>query len=219
MLYLYAFSEPPTTIPSVAGIGGSPLAVERVDRVDAVISVLRGAAPVEVSEDAIRAHARVVEDVARQNAAVLPARFGRGYRDVDALREAVRARATELSDGLARVRGCLEVGLRVLVPPHEHAAGVPSSGGEYLRARLDERLRGERLADALHAPLDTMARASTCSVLATPRLLLSASYLVPHDALDAFRDAVAELQRAHPDLSLACTGPWPPYSFATAESP
>lgn len=219
MLYLYAFSEPPTTIPPVAGIGASPLAVERVDRVDAVISVLPGAAPVEVSEDAIRAHARVVDEVARQNAAVLPVRFGRGYGDVEALREAVTERATELSDGLARVRDCVEVGLRVLAAPDEGAAGVPSSGREYLRARLDERLRGERLAHELHAPLETMARASTCSVLATPRLLLSASYLVPRDGLDAFRNAVAEVQRAHPDLSMACTGPWPPYSFATAESP
>jgi hypothetical protein len=27
---------------------------------------------------------------------------------------------------------------------------------------------------------------------------------------------VAELQGEHSDLSLLCTGPWPPYSFASA---
>ena len=46
------------------------------------------------------------------------------------------------------------------------------------------------------------------------RLLLSAAYLVPRDGVDDFRGEVVKLERAHPDLALVCTGPWPPYSFA-----
>ena len=41
-------------------------------------------------------------------------------------------------------------------------------------------------------------------------------YLVPEDAVPEFRGVVERLQAAHPDLGLVCTGPWPPYSFATA---
>jgi hypothetical protein len=84
-------------------------------------------------------------------------------------------------------------------------------------ARLDERRRAEHVADELHRPLAALARAEVRSVASTPQLLLSASYLVPRDAVDAFRSAVRDLERSHPDLTLACTGPWPPYSFATAE--
>ena len=52
------------------------------------------------------------------------------------------------------------------------------------------------------------------SAPAGDRLLLSAAYLVPRDGVDDFRGHVVELERAHPDLALVCSGPWPPYSFA-----
>jgi hypothetical protein len=29
-----------------------------------------------------------------------------------------------------------------------------------------------------------------------------------------FVDAVAKFQARHPELTVLCTGPWPPYSFA-----
>ena len=44
--------------------------------------------------------------------------------------------------------------------------------------------------------------------------LLRAAYLVEREAVEPFVARVRELQREHPALSLLCTGPWPPYSFA-----
>jgi hypothetical protein len=40
---------------------------------------------------------------------------------------------------------------------------------------------------------------------------------VPRQRVEEFRDAVRELEQRHPDVTLVCTGPWPPYSFATAD--
>ena len=48
----------------------------------------------------------------------------------------------------------------------------------------------------------------------TPRLVLSAAYLVDDEQVEAFGAAVEGLQEEHADLVIACTGPWPPYSFA-----
>lgn len=215
MLYLYALTEHPTAVPPTLGIDETPLAVEQLDTIDAVVGVIDGER-VEPSESTILAHARVVDALAALNAALLPARFGRGYPDAGALRHAVTERADVLTQALDRVRGCLELGLRVLShPPKDVAAG--ENGREYMLGRLNERRRAERLADELHAPLAALARAETRSVGATPQLLLSASYLVPREAVDGFRSAVHELGETHPDLTLACTGPWPPYTFATAE--
>ena len=78
-----------------------------------------------------------------------------------------------------------------------------------LRVRVAEQLAGE-----LHAPLAELARTSTHRVLVTPRLVLSGAYLVPDNGVEPFRDAVARLARRHHEVLLACTGPWPPYSFA-----
>jgi gas vesicle protein GvpL/GvpF len=215
MLYLYALTEHPAAVPTTPGIDETPLAAERLDGIEAVVGVL-DTERVEPSESVILAHARVVDEVAALNAAVLPARFGRGYADAEALRRAVGPSTDVLRDALARVRGCLELGLRVLAKP-EGSALTGESGREYMLGRLEERRRVEQLADELHAPLAALARAETRSVGTTPQLVLSASYLVPREDLDAFQAALRELELAHPAVTIACTGPWPPYSFATVE--
>jgi hypothetical protein len=43
---------------------------------------------------------------------------------------------------------------------------------------------------------------------------LNAAYLVARADVAAFREAVARLEHA-PGVTVVCTGPWPPYSFAT----
>jgi hypothetical protein len=215
MLYLYALSEPPTTAPDVAGLDDTQLDVERVGEIDAVVSVL-DRARVEPSEKAILDHARVVDRLAESNEAVLPARFGRGFDDAGALRAAVAERAADLERALELVRGCAEVALRALAPG-DGAGTHAESGRDYMRARLEEQRRTERLAGELHEPLAAIARAATKSVGTGSELVLSAAYLVPREAIDDFNAQVARLGGDHPDVTLACTGPWPPYSFATVE--
>jgi Gas vesicle synthesis protein GvpL/GvpF len=215
VLYLYALSEHPTVVPPTRGIEETPLAVERLNGIEAVVGVVDGDR-IEPTEGAILAHARVVDDLAAVNAAVLPARFGRGYADAEALRQAVAERQDVLREALERVRGCVELGLRVLAEP-ESGPGGGDSGREYMLGRLEERRRAEQLAEELHAPLSALARAETRSVGVTPQLVLSAFYLVPRETVDEFRAALSELEQAHPAVTLACTGPWAPYSFATAE--
>jgi hypothetical protein len=215
VLYLYAFAQRPAAVPDVPGIGGSRLAVEEIGDVDAVVSDVPGDS-VAASEEAILEHARVVEAVFEQSEAVLPARFGRAYADVGSLRQAAIEHEAELRAALERVRGSVELGIRVLAPTAENRPPA-TSGRDYLTARLDERRRIERLADELNAPLAEVARSATRSVGATERLLLSAAFLVPRGDVDRFRSVVERLQREHPELTVVCTGPWPAYSFATVE--
>jgi hypothetical protein len=215
VLYVYAFVERPASVPDVLGIDDAAVEVEPADEVDVVVS-RHEALPREASEAAIMAHARVVEALAAANEAVLPARFGGAHNDVAALRAAVGGREEALRTALARVRGCVELGVRVLAPSGERAAA--SSGSAYMQARLEQRRESERLAEELHAPLAARAREATRTVGATQRLLLSAAYLVPKDEVGAFTASVETLQAEHRDLGIVCTGPWPPYSFATAEA-
>jgi hypothetical protein len=213
VLYVYAFVEAPATMPNVRGIDSVALDTEAAAGLEVVVS--RHETTPEASDAAIMAHAEVVEMLAGANEAVLPARFGGVHADADVLRAAVAERVADLEAGLARVRGCVELGVRALVPSLQ--AVVAPSGAAYMRARLEQRQEAERLADELHAPLAALAREATRTVGATQRLLLSAAYLVPKDAVAEFRRVVERLQAARPDLGLVCTGPWPAYSFATAE--
>lgn len=211
MLYLYALTEHPAVLPRAPG----GLAAEPLDGIDAVVGVIEDE-DIEPSEEEILRHARVVEELAAVNSALLPARFGLGFSDAAALQDAVAERADGLSEALGRVRGCVELGVRVLSGSTSTVVPVGGSGRDYMLGRLDERRRAERLADELHGPLAALARADSRSVAATPELLLSAAYLVPHETVERFRALVDELGRANADLTIACTGPWPPYSFVTA---
>ena len=56
-------------------------------------------------------------------------------------------------------------------------------------------------------------RATQLSSATTARSTSNRAYLVPQSNVDAFREEVGRLQSAHPERTIVCTGPWPPYSF------
>jgi Gas vesicle synthesis protein GvpL/GvpF len=210
MLYLYAFvpaDAPPPAEPDV----------ELVDlgEVAAAVAEIEGA--VEPTHARIVAHANVVDALAAANDAVLPVRFGRGFRDRDELEAVLAGHAQALHERLAEVRGCVELGLHVAAPPGP-ANDTAASGREYMQRRLADQTQAEAAADAIHTPLAELSHASTRSSSAGSAELLRVAYLVPRDGVERFRAAVEQAQRRHPELTFACTGPWPPYSFAALDA-
>jgi hypothetical protein len=214
MIHVYAVLEANAEVPPFEGIDDEPVAAVAVEGLTAAISVLRQ--PAEPSGDNLVRHADVVDLLARVNGAVVPARFATTLASREALAAAVGPRAPELRAALARVRGCVELSVLVFRPAAEPAPPVEpraATGGEYLRRRLAERTTADRLADELTAPLEHHARASVGKRVASPNVVLGRRYLVESGRVDAFRAAVLAVTREHPELSIVCTGPWPPYSF------
>jgi hypothetical protein len=216
MLHLYALVQRPVKLARADGIDGSELRTAALSRdVDAVVSEIPETQP---SEAAILAHAAVVEQLTDLNEAVLPARFGGGYQSDEALAEAIKGREEPVREALQRVRGCVEIGLRVFDQAPEVDDEPHGSGHAYMRGRLEELRRAERTAAELHDSLSARARASTSSVLASPQLLLTSSYLLPRAEVEPFRLEVERMERNRRGLTFVCTGPWPPYSFAMIDA-
>ena len=227
MIYAYAIIDPVCAAAprDVRGLDDAALATRTIGGVAVVYSAheLRQVAP---TPENLWRHEAVVESIMRTCDAVLPARFGTLFAHDRALDEVVSRHAVPLAAGLQRVRGCVELGLRVLWQPPQHAPASPpsnSAGRAYMLARLDDerrrretRERGERIAADLHDNLAPLARDSTRRVLPTPDALMSAAYLVPRDDAETFAARARELSLTHPALRLLCTGPWPPYHFAPA---
>jgi hypothetical protein len=227
-LYLYAIIERANMpAPPPLGLEGAPVfAVER-RKSAAVVSQFSAlaATPNEVN---LWRHEAVVEALMAERA-VLPVRFGALLADKAAVRSVLDTHYAEFMHNLPRVRGRVEVGLRVLwqedVPPMDtgHHLGA-GSGRAYLLARLQDehRVRGyhqqaKTLAQTLDAELVSLAAASSRRILTTPRLLLCAAYLVERQQLSVFQQHVADLTVAYPQLHFLCTGPWPPYSFVMSK--
>ena len=208
MIHLYGVVDELEGLPPVAGVDAGRLERRRIEGLELVVSrsALEGR---DVTQEAVLSHAHVVEELLARSGAVLPARFGSAFSDEQELADAVRTKAPALARGLNLVRGCVEFGLRVLARDGG-AENAPAglSGSDYMRTRLAEEKSRRRLAEELHEPLARLSRASTRFGGA------SSAYLVPRQDVSAFGEHVRRLEVAHPDLTIVCTGPWPPYTFA-----
>jgi len=214
VIHVYGIVDELDSLPPLAGVDDAPLERRRVGGLELVVSRLSGRASSEIPRDAVLRHAEVVEQLMSRSRAVLPAQFGPDFGDDDELAAAVRTRSRELERGLSRVRGCVEFGLRALGEPERAEAGpAASSGAEYMRDRLAEAQRRDRLLAEVHEPLARLSRATAVSAGASGSRFTGA-YLVPAENVASFREAVLRVESTHPELTIVCTGPWPPYSFA-----
>jgi Gas vesicle synthesis protein GvpL/GvpF len=215
MVHLYALADHPARLPALGGIAQAALAAADAGGIDAIFSEVE-AGQSKASEETILAHARVVEELAVINDAVLPARLARPYESEAALVDAIRGRSPKLLAALEHVRDCVELGVRV-VREQSDAAAPQLTGGDYLRGRLAAVQSADRVADELDAALDGISRDRSRGVTATAELVLSSAYLLPRADVDAFRAAVQTVADGHPELAFVCVGPWPPYSFALVD--
>jgi hypothetical protein len=165
----------------------------------------------ELDADALWRRESLLEELMRERA-LLPVRLGTRVEDDAAAVEAVAPRRDELAAALDRVRGAVEVSVRAVAAPGP--AGPAAAGDTAAGPAPAAPLPGA--VEAVHARLSELARDDARHE--GPELL-RAAYLVDRTAVDAFVAAVRELQREQPGLSLLCTGPWPPYSFAEGPGP
>ena len=231
MVYIYAIIEsPPAALDGLTGIDDEPLRVCATDGVGIVFGD-RAAGTVHPSAPNVWRHEQVAEALMKDHA-VLPARFGTIMAGPDVVEETLSRNRDAFADGLRRVRGCVELGVRVMwqadaemaddAPAQGHPPiGAPSASGRaYLAARLEEERRRRdvvRRAAELAGALDELFRAcaddGTFRVLPTAKCVMTGAYLVPRDRTAEFRKCVEDAGAAYPELRLLCTGPWPPYHF------
>lgn len=168
------------------------------------------------------------------------------FRSDGAVRAMLAERRAELVELLGRVGRGREYGVRIfrlddelrpalgsfspsIAALEREAAAAASPGQKYLLGRKLEAARKDELrrvaADVASAAFDALSAKSIASAHdALPSAaaeeartaVLNASFLVAHDAVDAFREVVTGLVREHErrGFRFEFTGPWPPYHFA-----
>ena len=233
-LYLYGIAQGriPSPFP-ILGIGERSLEVIRFWDLAALVSAAPPESLLSAASTALR-HQRVLE-AALQVADVLPVRYGTLLSSAESVRELLTERCCEFQDRLSRVQGCVEYGVRFLLAgdglgePLRDGGGALSAGGsgargaDYLKRKLEafrreERVRtwGEEWVERIHRRLSPLAREAWVKTQAGRRLLVSACYLVERSKAGVFEAALGALPAAFPEVPFLPSGPWPPYSFATA---
>ena len=228
-LYLYAIVDRTEhALPTQAGLGEAALLGVPTGKLLAVVSPIE-AGQVALTKANLLRHEAVIEAFMDERG-VLPARFGT-IGSPQRLLEALTRHEATLMQSLERVRGRVELALRVLDPTRlaeppivRPRAAEVANGRGYMQALLvaeqaasRQRAATEALVEQITAVLTPLADAVVQARSDRPQQLLKLAYLLPRERIAAMRERIASLQAAHPTLAFLATGPWPAYSFAEVE--
>ena len=210
-----------------AGVGGAPVRLIEEGGVGAAVSWIE---PPDLTPNIARvlSYAKVVEAL-HADRAVLPMRYGCLVREETQVLELLRAHGEEYAAVLRGLVGCVEMGVRVLLPTESSflrppSVRGPSTGRAYLTDRAARYAREEEVAHALAAvterlrgALDGLAeRTGIDHGVRADRGLSSLYFLVKRGAVESFRRAFRRIERAEA-ARLLLSGPWPPYNFVATD--
>jgi hypothetical protein len=189
-------------------------------------------------ENVARAHHAVIA-AAGAHSSLVPMRLATVYRQRAGVTALLAAHKAEFAASIDLVTGRTEWGVKAF--PAEQAAEAskdvagesqpaPTSGAAYLQRRRAQLTDAEQastksadLAERVHSELSGLAQAADLHQPQDPqlsgtssRMIMNATYLVDDEQSSAFRAAIEQASAQYPALRLELTGPWPPYSFATA---
>jgi hypothetical protein len=241
-LYAYCLSDEvePSMLEGCAGLEGARLRLVREGEIAVVVSEFEGARA-EVTPENASAHNRVASRVLAETTP-LPFRFGTLASEAE-LRRYVGENLEALSGSLVRVRGCVEMSVKILrdaggttsegatAQASEGRAANPGAqmsvgrGAAYLAAKRREMFgraalkeQAEEIAAWLAERLGDAVRESRVRVSGEGALAVRAAHLVERARLEDYRELVRHARRERePLVRFLTSGAWPPYSFSHAQ--
>jgi hypothetical protein len=221
MIWLYAILDnQPASYPGLRGFDDRPLEILSSDSLAAAFTRHDESHEPRFSTENALKYESIVEQLMQPGIALLPARFGTRLADESDLRAALDAHRDEFVTALQRVRGCVEMGIRIVcTTPSQQPVAPASTGSEYMAAKLAQQRQQEtakqRAEELIHLLTEKHRwPRSTRRARTLENSMFSSAYLVPTAQIELFRSAVREAANsAGPDVRILCTGPWPPYHF------
>jgi len=224
-LYVYCLSDEldEAGLAGVRGLNDEPARLLACAGLAAVVSRFEEA-PAPVTREHVLAHNRVNSQVLA-SITPLPFRFGT-LTDESRLTAYLRERAADLRALLARVRGSVEMSVKLMwrtdEAPAESSAetGGATTGTAFLLARRrallgaeDAQRRAEELAAWLDARTSDLTRESETRLRPAETIVVRAAHLVARASVADYRERLRTLRAERPDQRFLTSGPWPPYSF------
>ncbi len=209
-LLLYAIADGKSERGDVLGLHGEPLSSIQGHGLAMIVGE-RDPGTATATERDLREYERVLERLMHRRT-ILPARFGTELAGAEAALRILDLRHEEFTRTLAHVRGAVELVISATWSGGELSPADTRSGTAYMRARLELRRRAKGV-EAHLTPLRELARNSAIRLLPRPEQPISGAYLLSRARVEQFAEEAGRLAASLDQVTLDCTGPWPPYSF------
>jgi Gas vesicle synthesis protein GvpL/GvpF len=212
------------------------LRIVQYEDLAAIVSDSRELRP-RISRENLAAHQRVIEE-AMTRSDVLPVSFGTLASSDDEVQEKLLKRELdELHSSFERIRGCVELGLKVfwnreqvfaeivqenadIRALRDSLAPLPPDTRTYDRIQLGQlteaalNRKREQESERMLSSLEPLAVEAQLNSILTETMILNAAFLVEKDRVPAFDSAVQALNEGQADrLIFRYVGPLPPYNF------
>lgn len=211
-LYVYGITAHPIRLPA-SGLFRRPLRSITIGTCSVIVEDA-GRAPRPTIRN-LRRHSHVVATLVARGVDVLPARFGAFVSDRAELRRLVDLRRADLARALKRIKGRVQMTVRIRVPVSGRSSGTPARGVAYLRARADlaRRRRRDPVVRAVERAASPFARESRLDWREGPPAIASVHHLVLRSRVTRYEDAVVRAIRSR-GADAVVSGPWAPFAFA-----
>lgn len=229
---VYALVSPAPARLRLTGMAGEPLRVVTANRIGAVVGGMRRAPAPSIRN--LRRYAAVVEAIAAEAPAILPARFATTVTGDEELAVILASRGATLRRRLRAVRGRCQVTIRLLSPLSEsesesdeaplasrsamagrtrpRLAHGATQGAQYLRRMAA--LAASARAIPGFAPIRAAVRRFVKDERVEKRAgIVTVNHLIPRAAAPRYLAAVERAATAN-HLRLMVSGPVAPYAFA-----
>ncbi len=212
-LYLFCLMDDPGEAPGVTGLQHEPVRILRVGEFSVVVSDFHGNQLAPGKENIV-AHERVIESF-MDKTTPLPFQFG-SVMNESKLHQFINENATTLKADLEKVRGCVEMGLKVMTTALPQG-NEPQSGTEFLEARKRQMDLQTSVAAIVDTAVAGLVRQAEVSLIPrTARPIVRIGHLVVRYHLNEYKSHIDDLVRQRTEWAFLRSGPWPPYSFVTA---
>jgi hypothetical protein len=129
---------------------------------------------------------------------------------------------TALRANFDKVRGCVEMGVKVSWPEAvteaapETAPATEGPGARFLRAKQRKYESGKQSAAWVNDAVADLLRDWKSSPIGKNGSMVRIAHLVPVESLELYRERLGKHLGTRPDGAFLRSGPWPPYSFVSA---
>jgi|SRR5579884_1148208 len=213
-LYLYCVLDADFNPPEIPGVQNQPSRTVEINGLWIVVSPFSGT-EIPTSKEHIARHERLIEGYLHRTTP-LPFRFGSIVGE-DRLREFITKHTDILRKDLSRVRNCVEMGLKVMVPAPDTTKA--RTGTEFLEAKRRVQDLKREVAGWVKGRVAATVRETEITLMqGTGMPIVRIAHLVPRDRLFDYKSHIDRALQERTEYHFLRSGPWPPYSFvSTAE--